>query len=205
MLMVSTSASASACDLSCWLGQAHSDCHAGGAATSSATTMPMSSIMPMDMSSNENPQTPTSHAAGATAAKGSMSMPADMDMGPDQTDSSIAVDTRMSVTPGHLMTMSPRPEMLTERFMRGPNPGMESNNVPGHSGHLSSCTHETCSQISASVSPPRVNHAQANFLYCVSIRIASPVNPWTDSQWIRPGPPPPEILSAETLSTILRI
>jgi len=44
LLMVSTSVSASACDLSCWLNQAHSDCHME---TKLGATMSMSSDMDM--------------------------------------------------------------------------------------------------------------------------------------------------------------
>jgi hypothetical protein len=203
--MVSTSASATACDLSCWLRQAQSDCHAGGLAASMGTNMPVSPIMAMYMSSSGNPQMQAQHANASTAPHDSMSMSVDMDMGRAHTDVSMAADTKMDATPSHLMSMSPRPKMLTERLMSAPNPGMESNGIPGHSGRLSSCTHEMCSQISASTSPPRVDRVQSNFLHGVSIHIASPVKLGTDLQWIRLGPPPPEILSAERLSTILRI
>ena len=177
LLMASTTVSVPACDLSCWLRQTHPDCHAGGSAS----------------------------AKEAGMSKDSMSMPADMDMGPDLSDSSMATDIRINVTPGRSMTMSPQLEMATERFMRAPQAGMGTNAIPDHSRTLSSCTHETCSQISASTSPPRADQGQPDFLHCMPIHVSSPVNLRADSHWIGPGTPPPEILPTEVLATILRI
>lgn len=53
LLMVSTSVSGSACDLSCWLGGAHSDCHTGASDPSAraATRMDMPG-MNMDLQGN---------------------------------------------------------------------------------------------------------------------------------------------------------
>lgn len=205
MLMVSTSASASVCDLSCWLRQAHSDCHSGGPTTSRDAGMPMSSMMAMDMSANENPQMPVADATPSTAPKDSTPMPPGMDMRPGRSDNPMAADAGMHATPGRLMSMSPRPEMAAERFQRALKSGMRTNTMHHHPGNLSSCTHETCSQISASVSPPRVEHAQPSFLHSAPISPSNPVDLWADSQLIRPGIPPLEVLPAEGLATILRI
>lgn len=56
LLMVSTSASGSACDLSCWLGGAHSDCHTAAPDPSDASGQAMATMDMdgMDMGSAHN-------------------------------------------------------------------------------------------------------------------------------------------------------
>jgi hypothetical protein len=51
ILMVSASVSASACDLSCWLRQIHSDCHGVSSAATSQDNTVMAMTEDMDMSS----------------------------------------------------------------------------------------------------------------------------------------------------------
>jgi hypothetical protein len=203
--MVSSSASASVCDLACSLRQTHSDCHVS-APTSRAAHMSMPSILHMDMSPHENYQRPVPPADAGTSRDNSLSMPADMDMGPDHSDSSMAADTVRSATPGHLILFPwpPRPEMLTERLMRAPEPGMRTSAMPRHPGTHSTCTHEACSQISSSTSPSRLDHAQLSAVDCAPAHVSSPVNLWTNSHWIRLGSPPQRLL-AESPATTLRI
>jgi hypothetical protein len=172
LLMVSTSVSASACDLSCWLRQTHSDCHTVGPAAASKDDMPM--------------------PAGA-----------DMDSGP--AESSMAPDSTVSATPAHSMPMAPQQEMAAERFVHGTRPDMRTSAMPEHSRSVSSCTHETCSQISASASPPGADHAQLDSLHWMAVSISSPVNLLTGFHWIHLGTPPPTLLSADRLITALRI
>jgi len=173
LLMVSTSVSASACDLSCWLHQAHFDCHTA----SSSTTL------------EETP----------------MSMSPDMDMSSNHSESMIQPDAGMNAIPGHSMPMSPELRMATERFESATKPELRTSALHNHSKAVSSCTHETCSQISASVSPPQADRCQPNSLHWVAINVSSPVNLWIDLHWIRPGTSPPKLLATHRLVTTLRI
>jgi hypothetical protein len=203
--MVSTLASASACDLACSLRQTHSDCHAG-VPKSKEADMSMPSILHMDSSPNENHQMPVPPADAGTPPDNSMSMPADMDMGPERGDSSIAGNTIMNAAPDHsiLLAWPPRPQLLIERFMRAPEPGMRTSAMPRHPGTRSSCTHETCSQISSSTSGRRSDHAQPSAVDCTPTHVPSTVNLRTNSHRIRLESPP-ESLLAESPATILRI
>jgi hypothetical protein len=68
------------------------------------------------------------------------------------------------------------------------------------------CVHQPCSQISASVFPPQVNHSQADYLHWIVISISSPVSLSAAFQWIRIEPSPPKILATMHLrATALRI
>jgi hypothetical protein len=143
----------------------------------------------------------------ATTSKddAAMSMPPGMDMGSDHSESSMGPDTAMSAVPGHSMSMSPQQEMATQRFEEATRPEMKTRAMHDHSKSVSSCTHETCSQVSASASPPGADHPQPNFLHRVAISISSPANLWITFHWIRPGTLPPELLTVDRLVTTLRI
>src|SRR6202521_4634874 len=171
LLLVSTPVSAWACDMSCSLHQAHSDCR------TSATTKDDTG----------------------------MSMSPDMDMGSDHSESSKMPDTVMSATPGHSMSTSPQQEMATQRFEHATKPKLATGVMHDHSKRLSSCTHETCTQVSASASPPGANYSQPNSLHWVEVSFLSPVNLWVGFRWIRPGTSPPKLLTADRLVTTLRI
>ena len=171
LLMFSSSVSASACDLSCWLRQARPDCHGGD--------------------------------PGATK-QADMSMSSDMDMGPEHGHSAMATNITTHVAPRQVISMSPQAEIVTHRIMRAAEPGMRTEDMPDHSRSISSCTHETCSQIWASVPPPSTNHAQRNFLHYMQIRISSPLSLQTNSRSIRFASLP-EFALLERLVTILRI
>lgn len=80
-LVVSTSVSASACDLSCWLRQAHSDCHTVSSATSDR---PTAMSMPAEMD------------------KGSMNM------GSDPSANTTGIGVSMTGVPVHPMSMFPQ-------------------------------------------------------------------------------------------------
>ena len=79
-LMVAASVSASACDLSCWLHQAQSDCHSVDSTNSKQTTMKMSSTMDMDMNmemeggTDAPPAMPKALALESLETMGTMSM-----------------------------------------------------------------------------------------------------------------------------------
>jgi hypothetical protein len=173
LLMVLTSVSASACDLTCWLHQAHSDCLTVSTAMSGKDT--------------------------------AMSMPADMDMGPDNSSSMTGSDWSVNVMPGHSKSMSPEMDGVTGRFDPVTRHEMRTSTLPDHSKGISSCTHEPCSQTSVSVPPPAGDHCQPSFLHWVAVSISSPISLWIGFHWIQPETPPLKILVANRLVTTLRI
>jgi hypothetical protein len=134
-----------------------------------------------------------------------MSMPAGMDMGSDHSERSMGPETDMNAIPGYSMSMPPQQEMASERFEHATAPEMNIGGTQNHSKSMSSCTHETCSQVSTSASPPGADHSQPNSLHQVAISISSPANLWISFDWIRPGISPPELLAADRLVTTLRI
>src|SRR5579862_9074112 len=95
LLMVSASVSASACDLSCWLNQAHSDCHTE---TKDGAAMSMSSDMHVRSGESERVAGPQ---MGADLATDSMPMPSGMDMGPDNSENMAGADTNLNARPAH--------------------------------------------------------------------------------------------------------
>ena len=140
-----------------------------------------------------------------TEPRDSMAMPADMDMSSDDNNSSEASDTTIKATTDYLMLMPPHPEMAIERLLPEARPGMEKSAMPDRSRTVSSCTHETCSQISASTSPPTPQHPGHDALCSVASIASSLLNVRTDFHWIRPGTPPPLSATADQLATILRV
>jgi hypothetical protein len=175
ILMVSTSVSASACDLSCWLHQTPSDCHSANPATEdNERTMSASSEMDMspevDMSSHgtQNKAGPH-HRVNAVTRH---SMPAQMDM---------AGNSLQVVRKSEVSASARRDHSKTT---------------------LSLCDPETCSQTSASASPPRGIQAQPAHLHCVAIHVSSPANSLTSSHRIVPGTPSPINLAVDLLPTL---
>jgi hypothetical protein len=199
LLMVSTSVSASACDLSCWLNQTHSDCY-----TEAKDGAAMSMSPDMDMRSREG-----EHAIGPQMGPDpmtdSMPMPSDMDMGADNSGSPAGADTKLHARLGHSMTMPQQLEGLTETSVRVAKGEMGGRAMLDHSGSLSACMHEPCSQTSMSVSPPTGDHSQPTSLYWMPTGISNPVNIWTTFHWTSPGTSPPKILAVDHLTTTLRI
>ena len=134
-----------------------------------------------------------------------MSMPPGMDMGSGHSENSMGLDTVINNVPGHSMTMMPDQEMAARNFELATNFVLGTRALHDHSKSVSSCTHETCSQISTSASPPGADHSQPNSLHRTVISISSPVNLWIDFHCVRIGTPPPELLTADRLVTTLRI
>jgi hypothetical protein len=202
VLMILTSVSASACDLSCWLRKAHSDCHAtGSAAQSEEIAMAMSS--PMDMRPGRQPVV-ASHMHADATTDDSMAMSPNMDMGPYDGKSAAGPGGARSAAPRHSMSMSPQLEGTTERFVRVSKAEARMA-MPDHSGTLSSCKHEPCRQASISASPPTGDHPQPISVHWMPTSISNPANLWIDRSWIGPGPPPPKIPAAVRLTTALKI
>lgn len=145
------------------------------------------------------------HAAATTRKDDTaMSMPG-MDMGSDQSESPTGSDTGMGAVPVHSMSMSPQQEMATRRFEQATKPATRTGTMHDHSKDMSSCTHETCSQLSTSASPPGADHSQPNSLHWLAVSISSPVNLLVSFHWVQLGTPPPKLLSADRLITTLRI
>lgn len=196
LLMASTSVSASACDLSCSLSRAHSDCR-----TETRDGAAMSMSLDMDMHSGESmvPQ------MDADATIDSMPVPADTDMGSDDSDSMVGTDAYLNARAGHPMAMSPQLEGVIETSVRVAKDEMGGRSMLNRSGSLSPCMHEPCSQTSMSVSPPTGDRSQPTSRFWMPTGISSPFNIWTSFHWIRPGTPPPKILAVDHPTTNLRI
>ena len=201
VLMVSTSASASICDLSCWLHQAHSDCRTVSSGTKAPeTAMSMSSAMDMNPDESESMMGPKM-GAGATPDD-STSTSSDMEMGPDHSDGMKTVDMGMNAALGH--SISPPLAVATEHLKRATKPEMGTSTMHDHSTGVTSCTHETCSQSSASASPPQKDHHQASSIW-KTMSSSSHDGFWIGFHWVRLGTPPPEVLATDGLTTALRI
>jgi hypothetical protein len=174
VLMVSTPLSASACDLSCWLHQTASDCHSASSAKGGKQGM-MSTSSAMDMNSEAEM---CSHGTQSKA-------------GPDQ---SVNASTRHSMSAPMVMVRSLQ--------VKKSEPELSASAKFDHSKTLSPCSHETCSQASVSVSPPRASQAQSAYLHCIAIDVSSRANLLTSSHRIAPGTLPPINLAVDLLSTL---
>jgi hypothetical protein len=191
VLMVSTSLSASACDLSCWLQQP-SNCHSGSLATEGKQRMMSapSSSSAMDMSSESEM---SSHAAQNEAG----------------TDHVVNAGARQSMS---VHSMAAQMDMVSSSLQIIRKSDVRSNAAfdysEGRSKGLSSCSHETCSQ--ASASPPTASRAQLSYpayrayQHCVAIPVSSPAHLSTSSHRIAAGARPPINLAVDLLP-ILRI
>ncbi len=180
VLMVSTSLSASACDLSCWLHQAPSDCHSGSSATATEGGQQMTSASSaMDMSSKAGMSSPAtqSNAGADYRVNGSAhhSMAAQMNIVRSPVGAIRKSDTSSSATFGHSFD---------------PTNG------------VSLCSHETCSQASTSVSPPWSSRAQPAYLHGVAFRVSIPPNLLTSPHRIAPAAPPPINLAVDILAAL---
>ena len=133
------------------------------------------------------------------------SMPPGMDMGSDNSESSMWPDTVINTMSGHSMSISGQQGMVTQRFEQVTGPEKNTGATHNHSKSVSSCTRETCSQVSASASTPGADHSQPNSLLQVAISISSPANLWISFHWIQFGTPPPKLVTPNRLVIALRI
>jgi hypothetical protein len=190
VLMVSTSLSASACDLSCWLRQAPSDCHSGSSATegNQRTMSATSSSSAMDMSSAAEM---SSHAAQSDAGTDHI-----VNAGAYQSMPVHSMSAQMNMVGSSL-------QVIRKSELRSSAAFDHSN---GRSNRLSLCSHETCSQVSAS--PPRASRAQVSYLaclaylHCAAIPISTLANLSTGSRRITSETPPPINLAVDLLTTL---
>lgn len=194
LLIVASSVSASNCDLACWLRRAHSDCHSVGSAATIKKTA-MSGDMNMGCG----------HAGSVMADTKIHPMPGhskSSDMGPVRSQSIRTPQGHLNARPDRAMSMSPQMEMAPERFV---NPTQPETRRSDGSTPLSPCAHGLCSQVSASTSPPSGSQSQYNSLYSTATISLSPLNLGTSFHWIKLGIPPPKLLAADRLTTILRV
>src|SRR2546427_6173775 len=141
LLLVCTPLSASACDLSCWLHQTASDCHSASSATEAdQRMMPASSAMDMSSEAETN-----SHV----------------------TQSRAGLDHSVNASTHH--SMSTQMDMVRGSLQVIKKSDVSSSATFDHSKTLSPCSHETCSQASASASPPRPGGDQPAYLHCTAI------------------------------------
>jgi hypothetical protein len=140
----------------------------------------------------------------SNADKG-MSMPPGMDMGSDQGGGPMGPNAFMSAAPGHSMSMSPHQDLTTQRFELATNTGMRTGAIHDHSMSVSSCTHETCSQVSTAASPPRADLFQPSHQLWMAIRVVSPDNLHITFNRLRLETPPSKMLAPDHLTTTLRI
>jgi hypothetical protein len=174
VFMVFGPLSASACDLSCWLQQTTSNCHsAGQPIEGNQSSMPASSTMDM-------------------SAEGEMSS--------HSHQYSPAADYTMSATAHHSMTAQMDLGRTSLEVIRTSD--VRSGSRFDHSKKLSPCSHETCSQASASASPPRVRADQPACLHAMDIVGVNPANFLTSSDRTAPGTSPPITPAADLLTTL---
>lgn len=147
---------------------------------------------------------PDCHSASSAAEgnQGMMSAPYAMDMSSEAAMSSHG--TRSDAGPDRSMNASTRHSMSSPMDMAR-SLQVKKSEVSArfdHSKTLSPCSHETCSQASASVSPPRASQAQSVYLHCVAIDVSSRANLLTSSHRIAPGTLPPLNPAVDLLSTL---
>jgi hypothetical protein len=159
VLMVSTSVSVSACDLSCWLNQASPECHSASPSAENRMTassmMEMSAEMEMDSHAARIQQPLEGWASGITR----------------------------HLMFAHMRMTRRAPEVLS-------NTGVSAGATFDHSGLLSPCTHEMCSQDAPSSSPPGTSQSRSPGLHWAVICVSIPRTPLTSSSRILSGAPP---------------
>jgi hypothetical protein len=159
-----------------------------------------------DMSCSSHQAHSDCHASATPSENDTaISMPAGMDMGSDQSESPTGSDTVMSAARDRSMSMSPQQEMARRHFEQATKPATRTDTLHDHSKGMSSCTHETCSQLSTSASPPGSDPSQPDSLHWLAVSISSPVNLFVSFHWVQLGTPPPKILAVAHLTTTLRI
>jgi hypothetical protein len=144
-------------------------------------------------------------STSASEDDAAMSMPPGMDMGSDHSEGSMGPETDMNTIPGHSMSMSIQQEIAIQRSEQATERELGTRAMDDHSKSVSSCTHETCSQVSTTASPPGADHSQPNSMHQVTISISSPANLWITFHWIQPETAPQKLLTADRLVIALRI
>lgn len=204
LFMVSTSVSASACDLSCWLHQTYSDCNNAGAVATNKDGAAMSMSSGMDMRHDPSERIVGPHLSEG-AVTDAMPMGPKTDLGTDDSNGMASSESHLITKLGHAMAMPPQFEVVTERFMRVAKAELAARPELNPSGTPSSCLHEPCSQSWISVSPPPGDHSQPGALQRTLTGILNPANVWPGLRRINFESPPSKILAGDPLTTTLRI
>ena len=146
---------------------------------------------------------PDCHSAvQVTQASQAMDMSAEGGMSSPGLQHEAAADCKVSTTTHHSMTVQTNVIREPVEVNRDET---NSNSGRNHSKTLSRCAHETCSQASASASPPSASGNQPAYLqHSVDVNGGNPANLLTISQGAAPGTAPP-IMPAAGLLTTLRI
>jgi hypothetical protein len=184
LLMVTTSVSASVCDLSCWLRRAHSDCHGASSATNDNA---MAMAMPMDMGAGTHDSAEMGEPDTAT-----VTTPGNF----------VSMTDRMRMS----MPMFAQAQKVTGRFEYAAKAEAGSDSMPGHSKTISSCSHEPCAQIWGSASPPPgADRLRVNSRHFTTMSVSRPASVSMSFQQICIKASPPELLAIQPLVTSLRI
>ena len=173
VLLMFAALATSACDLSCWLHQTGSHCHSANSAIENNQRTSASSEMDMSSEAETSSHVTQSHAAP---------------------DHSVNASTHHS--------MPPQMDMVRSSLQVIKKSDVSSSATFDPSKTLSPCSHETCSQASASASPPRASGDQPAYLHCVTFDGSSPANLLTSSPRLAPGTSPPMLLAVDLLCTL---
>jgi hypothetical protein len=187
ILMVSTSVSASVCDLSCWLRRADSGCHTGGSDMAGSMAAALSMPPDMDMGPGSDESMTVSTTPGAT-----VTTPGNL----------VSISTQMRMS----MPMFAPAQKVTGRFEYAAKAEAGADSMPGHSKTISSCSHEPCAQIWGSTSPPPgAGRRQVKSQHSTTMSISRPASVSLTFQQICIKTSPPELLAIRPLVTSLRI
>jgi hypothetical protein len=201
LFMVATPISASACDMICWLQQAHSDCHAASSKSAAEEGMAMPMSPDMDMGSDRGESAIENDRSAAL----DHSMPSDMDMSSEHDELTVRLSAGVRSVSDDSKFMPSEMRIPVARFEDLPKGETGTNASPDSSKVVSPCADEACSQIWASASPSRGDHSQTVPLHRIAIEILTSLDSPVSLHRIRAGKAPPEPLASNRLITTLRI
>ena len=176
ILMVVAPLSTSACDLSCWLNQASSDCHSAISAGQEQYRM-MVGPSEMDMGSG----------AGMVA---------------DNAPTNVGPNYSAHAAAHHVMNT--QMDMVRSSLQAAKGSEASSSTALHRSKAISPCSQEACSQAAVSASPPSAGRSQPAHLQCVAIHVSNPAAFSKNYHRIGSGTAPPINLPVSLL-LILRI
>jgi hypothetical protein len=131
LLVISTSVSASACDLSCWLHQIHSDCHHGSSAANSKDDMAMSMPPDMDMGSDHSGSSMGPDTVVSATPAPSMSMSPQIEMAAERFDHATKPDMRASAMHDPSKSMSSCAHETCTQIWTSASPSPGDHSQPG--------------------------------------------------------------------------
>lgn len=157
LLMVSTSTSGSACDLSCWLGGAHSDCHtaASDPSAQAMTTMDMPG-MNMDSHGNDAASLPQRHLR----AKFHHATLAEMDLAIEPYQNTALFAVRTATESKHSGSLNSCTHGVCVQISRAPSPPRSDHARPRLLGGIAIRPTTLCAAsnwIGPGASPPRIS------------------------------------------------